>query len=89
MTSKPPTSRISPPKKSTYVPSRLSDDAEHEAADDGAERTVEPAEHGGRERVQQDAAHHVRVEEDRRRGHHPRERAEHGGDAPSRARASS
>ena len=58
-------------------------DAEHEAADDGAERRVDPAEHRGRERVDQGGLHHVRVEEERRGGEHPRDRAEHRRQAPA------
>ena len=58
-------------------------DAESEAADDCADRTVDSAEYRRGERVDQDDEHHVGVEEDRRRGHHPRDRAEGSREAPA------
>ena len=76
-------SRRSCPTKSTYAPSRLITTPSSEAADDGADRAVDAAEHRRRERVDQDDEHHVRVEEDRRRGHHPGDRAERRGEAPA------
>ena len=83
MIASPTGSRSSAPMKFTYVPSRFSVTPSSEPADDGAERAVEPAEHGGGEGVEQDALHHVRLEEDDRRDHHPGDRAEHGREPPA------
>ena len=60
-------------------------DTEDQAADDGADRRVDPAEHGSGEGVDQHRLHHVRVEEDARRRQHSRDRAEHGREAPAEA----
>src|ERR671925_210686 len=62
---------------------QVEEDAEREAADDGAYGTGQAAEHRGREGVEQDALHHVRVEEDDRRDHHSRHRAERRREAPA------
>ena len=64
-------------------PDQVQADAEHQAADDGAERGVDPAEDGRREGVDQHRLHHVRVEEDGRRRQHPGGGAEHRGEPPA------
>ena len=53
------------------------------AAESGAERIVDAAEHGAREGVEQNAGHHVGVEIDDRRRHHAGDRADRCGKPPA------
>src|SRR5262245_46000461 len=55
----------------------VQDDADHEPADDRADRALETADDRGRERVDEDRPHHVRIEWRRGRG---REKPRHGAD---------
>ena len=76
-------SRSSEVAKPTYWPIRLRKTPSSEAADHGARRALEPAEHGGGERVEQDRLHHRRLQEHRRLRHQPGHGAEHCGEAPA------
>ena len=64
------------------------EDADQEAADDGAERRGQAAEHGGGKAVDQHAAHHVRLEEHHRRDQDAGDRRRSRTPCPSRARSS-
>ena len=56
----------------------LQENADQQAADDGADRRVDAAEHGCGEGVDEDGGHHVRVEAHRRSGEHARHGSEEG-----------
>jgi len=76
-------SRSSFPTASTYVPSRFEDDAQDQAADDGTDGALDPAQNRGRKRIDDDALHHIGIEEDHRRDHDPGDRADHRGQSPA------
>ena len=65
------------------VAEQVEEHADQQAADDGAERRVDAAEHGGGEGVDENGRHHVRIEPDRGRGEHPGDRTEKRSQAPA------
>ena len=76
-------SRNSPSDPVHVRADEVQQDAEDQAADDGTDRRVHPAEDSRRKGVQQDRLHHVRLEKERRCGEHSRDRAERGCEPPA------